>query len=559
MIFSGVDMNLPTESNSQGSDSESDHDFLPPTSLPTIAPQKKRQPLQTPEPGGDRLAFDIETGDDGRLTVSEKVQRKRGELSSFFISTFFHTTLFIVLALWISPPETADPTIGLVAEFSIPEDELQPAIETSPVQFNTEAVAESPVENTSDATHDAPEEMAAAEIPTLVDSIEEQPSVDTVPTTEAPAPRRAFAPGGGLQGRDAESRARLAARFGGSPGSEQAVENGLRWIINHQCSDGAWRFRHHKSDCDGRCGNQGKQDAATAATGLALMSLLGAGYTHEKGPYQGEILRGLEYLNNNIRYLRYGGSLVSGRKQLYGHAIATTALAEAMAMTGDERYRKAVTEAHRYIINTQNPKNGGWKYEAQKAGDMSVTGWIVMALKACDNAGVATEAKDLKLARGFVESLAWDNGVRFGYQIRGNGEIEHADQSRKPALTAVGHLMRMYLHSLGDKSSLQAGCKLIAAVEPSDSDVYFNYYGSLVLHHAKSAQWEQWNPAVRDMLIRTQATRGHEAGSWHFDDTHGAVGGRLYTTAMAVMTLEVYYRFMPLYEFDVGSDTEDSE
>jgi hypothetical protein len=52
---------------------------------------------------------------------------------------------------------------------------------------------------------------------------------------------------------------------------------------------------------------------------------------------------------------------------------------------------------------------------------------------------------------------------------------------------------------------------------------------------------------MREQLIRTQAQIGHESGSWHFDDQHGNVGGRLYNTAMAVMTLEVYYRYMPLY------------
>jgi hypothetical protein len=48
--------------------------------------------------------------------------------------------------------------------------------------------------------------------------------------------------------------------------------------------------------------------------------------------------------------------------------------------------------------------------------------------------------------------------------------------------------------------------------------------------------------------VRTQATTGHERGSWFFQDQHGLKGGRLYTTAMCAMMLEVYYRHMPLYE-----------
>jgi hypothetical protein len=53
---------------------------------------------------------------------------------------------------------------------------------------------------------------------------------------------------------------------------------------------------------------------------------------------------------------------------------------------------------------------------------------------------------------------------------------------------------------------------------------------------------------MRDYLVKSQATDGHEAGSWYFDESHASHGGRLYTTAMATMTLEVYYRYMPLYQ-----------
>jgi len=49
-------------------------------------------------------------------------------------------------------------------------------------------------------------------------------------------------------------------------------------------------------------------------------------------------------------------------------------------------------------------------------------------------------------------------------------------------------------------------------------------------------------------LVATQVKSGHERGSWHFPDRWGDVGGRLYTTAMCAMTLEIYYRYIPLYE-----------
>ncbi|MFM2094285.1 MAG: hypothetical protein RIS70_1409, partial [Planctomycetota bacterium] len=62
-----------------------------------------------------------------------------------------------------------------------------------------------------------------------------------------------------------------------------------------------------------------------------------------------------------------------------------------------------------------------------------------------------------------------------------------------------------------------------------------------------------WNEQMRNFLVATQSREGHEAGSWFFVDQHGNAGGRLYTTAMCIMILEVYYRHMPLY----GEDSRD--
>ena len=77
--------------------------------------------------------------------------------------------------------------------------------------------------------------------------------------------------------------------------------------------------------------------------------------------------------------------------------------------------------------------------------------------------------------------------------------------------------------------------------------MYYNYYTTQLMHHWGSVNWIEWNAAMRESLIKTQAAGGHEAGSWYFEGGYGNLGGRLYNTAMAVMTLEVYYRYIPIY------------
>ena len=109
---------------------------------------------------------------------------------------------------------------------------------------------------------------------------------------------------------------------GGSRASEEAVERGLQWIINHQYEDGSWRLFHTGGQCDGRCQDPGSIESTTAATGLALLSLLGAGYTHEVGPYQTEVQSGLDYLVSRMRVNRYGGNLAEGNDVCAGHRHA---------------------------------------------------------------------------------------------------------------------------------------------------------------------------------------------------------------------------------------------
>ena len=90
--------------------------------------------------------------------------------------------------------------------------------------------------------------------------------------------------------------------------------------------------------------------------------------------------------------------------------------------------------------------------------------------------------------------------------------------------------------------------RYLAKLGPSENNLYFNYYASQIMRHNGGEKWEHWNKQLRDYLIQTQAKQGQERGSWQFREKHSLGAGRLYNTAMAIMTLEVYYRFLPLYD-----------
>jgi hypothetical protein len=248
----------------------------------------------------------------------------------------------------------------------------------------------------------------------------------------------------------------------------------------------------------------------------------------------------LDYLLSRIRYTKHGGILAEGRDGMYAQAIATIALAEAFSLTHDTNLTVGIEAARKYIVTAQHDASGSWGYNPDYPGDITVTGWQLMALKSCELAGYTTDESVWKKAEKFIDSTGTGSSGRYGYK-------QPAEDN--PTTTAIGLLTKMYLGMPKEDFTLELGSNFIFDQMPSETDVYFNYYATQVMHHLQSPDWKTWNREMRNYLIETQVQGpGHEAGSWYFQDQHGQVGGRLYTTAMAVMILEVYYRFLPLYE-----------
>jgi hypothetical protein len=77
----------------------------------------------------------------------------------------------------------------------------------------------------------------------------------------------------------------------------------------------------------------------------------------------------------------------------------------------------------------------------------------------------------------------------------------------------------------------------------------------------QNKDWERWNVRVREGLIGMQVKgAGCDRGSWdpfqpQPDRWASRAGGRLFLTSLSILTLEVYYRYLPLYQ---PTDTDPS-
>ncbi len=342
--------------------------------------------------------------------------------------------------------------------------------------------------------------------------------------------------GTGLSGRGSGVKGALLARRGGNIHSEKAVAAALEWLKRHQLPDGGWDFDHTKAPGCRGCRNIGRNQSRNAATALALLPFLGAGQTHKEGKYRDVVYHGLNFLG---RRMKPDGAL-NDSGNMYAHGLAAIALCEAFAMTQDKSLHPAAQRSLDFIVYAQDPVGGGWRYQPKQPGDTSVVGWQIMALKSGHMAYLRVPPATVKKAFDFLDHVQANSGANYGYTGPGQGE----------ATTAIGLLCRMYLGWKKDNPALQRGVEWLSNRGPSKSNMYYNYYATQVLCHWEGEEWKKWNSVMRDYLINTQAKEGCENGSWFFGEGHDhgrEAGARLYFTALAAMTLEVYYRHMPIY------------
>ncbi|QDS92125.1 hypothetical protein FF011L_08610 [Roseimaritima multifibrata] len=513
----------------------------PPIEVPPVAsrvpPVLVAAPPVAPPPEPSEAANWHLPGSDLLPTMKDE------RVPAWLVSMILHTIALLVLALLTVPPHGGGGLLLQVdsAESSQTNDaSLQALIPPTPQTTDEALAAEQPIEvplavpSVAAQTPASPLEPKASSAPdpkAMTAAL--MASMTSGQTTQMPS-------GGGLGGRSATGRKVWGDKFGATPESEEAVELGLKWLAAHQRSDGSWSFDLSNAPCNGECSNPRRNPdnlptPPTAATGLALLAFMGAGYTNRSGPYQEEIDRGLYYLRGQMRPAEFGSDLQMG--SMYGHGIASLAIAEAASMTEDSGLVLMSDELTRFILAARHPTSS-WGYFPGAPGDVTLTGWQLMALKGAQRLKISMPSDTFSRIGEYLDSMSLDDGIHYGYREPGN--------VRTP--TAIALASQLYLGRSPTHPGELSGLNQLIEWGPSKKSVYYNYYATLALHHARHPSWDKWHPLVRDYLVQTQAKKGHERGSWHFKDHYGDVGGRLYTTAMAIMTLEVYYRYLPLYD-----------
>ena len=294
--------------------------------------------------------------------------------------------------------------------------------------------------------------------------------------------------------------------------AELIYEKGLAFLARSQNDKGAWND------------NVG---AEAGVVGLCVASFLAHGEDPVSGPYAKNIRTGIDYiLSQQNEKNGYIGT------SMYNHAFATKALAESYGMVDNPKIAPALKKAVEMILSSQKRNRlGAWRYTPDSHdADTTVTGCQMVTLFAARNAGIAIPDEAIRNGLIYLNTNRSGDGS-YGYTSAAGG---------KPTLTAIGVLclsLAKERDSKGYRASLEY-LKKNLDFRDSNYPYYFEYYMSQALFHADDATWKEWNARNIRYLSIIQGPDGSFPGNQ----------GPAFSTAGALLSLALNYRYLPIYE-----------
>ena len=319
-------------------------------------------------------------------------------------------------------------------------------------------------------------------------------------------------------------------KLGGSRKTESAVDKGLGYLAKMQEEDGRWDIR--------KGGGQNGHDVASTA--FALLAFYGRGERHDQEcRYQENVRRGLKWLLDQQD--RVTGDLRGKNPQhnaMYDQGIASLALIEAYGVTKDSDLRPRVMAAIEFMGDSQH-EGGGWRYKPGERGDLSVTGWYIMAMASAKMSGIAVPDKTYDGAEKFLRYVSGgEHGGSYGYTDppgRGN--------SNRHGMNAAGFFCSQLMGASPNGAQAYESARILSEVKDRESDLYYLYYATVAAYQNQGKLWREWREMMQKRFLKSQ----EKDGSWRARGGHSGSMGSIVGTAITVLCLEAHYRYTPLY------------
>jgi hypothetical protein len=346
------------------------------------------------------------------------------------------------------------------------------------------------------------------------------------------------------------------------PGSQPVIFQGLIWLRQHQDPSGKW-------DCDDfmaldkkgePCDGKGNAVHDVGVTGLALLAFLGEGITTKHGAHHEQVKKAVHWLiaQQDPAMGRFGGN--RHHDFIYDHCIAAYAMCEAYGLSGEDDLKKPAQLGIDYLEKHRNPY-AGWRYRPRDGdNDMSVTSWAVAAYGAGRDFGLEVNEKVFPIVRSYVDKLTEPDSGRVGYTAPGQrssrkvgGHIARFPPEAVETMTAAGLFCRFLLkQDPAEEPIMEAsGDTILAALPAAEAekiDYYYWYYGSHAMFQLGGKHWADWSKALVEAVVKRQRKDGNFRGSWDPKSVWGEDGGRIYSTALAILTLQSQYRYARIFD-----------
>ncbi len=515
-------------------------------------------------------------------------QPKSGAVG-WIISAGVHLLLFLLFSamVWlVKAEETELPPMRVTAIDPPPKKEekkdLERAIDNQ-VDLNVATEAESPAPINQ---LDVPiEEKTTSEDENEAEMNKGREEAVASSETGSTGAFMAIGAGGGSAGmfgsRSGGGKRRALAKGGGSKASEGAVDAALRWFMRHQSVDGSWDVQTYQNNCTeagSKCepGHYERGETSRAGiTGLVVLCYLGAGYDHKTpNRYKTTVAKGIDWL---LASQTADGSFMAGAYN-YEQAIAVMTMGETFAMTNDVRCKDAalkgwnVMMGRRYTAKWNNEEVWGWgDYATPDAGQAiktSATAWAIQAMKSLYAGGLEVGNAPDGLKRYL--KAAWEGTVKLdgkdprtldpykdtsslSYQFapEKDGAAQWNKDGNTHNLPGVGLVSAVFM-GMKDNQAMEhtLGNYIITKQLPTTwpTNLYYLYYNTFGTFQLGGQYWTTWNGAMRDLLVQHQRTdAGCFDGSWDNGTNFAAEHGRVMSTALACLSLEVYYRYAQVH------------
>ena len=356
----------------------------------------------------------------------------------------------------------------------------------------------------------------------------------------------------------APGAARAEGTWEVTPAGEEAARLGLKWLADNQGEEGNW----------------GCKDLGLVAVGA--LAFLSDGNTMETGQYHENVRKALDYVLANAKpsgLLNIAGS----RRDTYNHGLSTFVLTQAYGVTNDRRVGRALVKAIRIIVSTQC-RDGGWDYTSERkerGHDLSLAVMQAKALRGAMDIGVHIPRTTITLAIKSVQGYYRSQGGRADRQVRAGGKYHPLEKypgrftysggSSTTAMAAAGAVclqefgryddFRIYRSMDGVCDDIRRKMR-VRTGGGVPFDAYTLYYVSQALFQVGGRRWRESYPPLRDAIVKGQyrspsGASGDAAsrhGSWEAVSRVGGKEGRLFGTAVAVFSLNIPNRYLPILQ-----------